>query len=94
MGHHYEQLQESERNEIYRLLSAGVSQREIGRRLKRSAGTISREIARNRLPRGGYQPVAAERQALVRRHARRTSKIKRLSQLEVTGANFRANGWR
>jgi IS30 family transposase len=82
MGHHYEQLQESERNEIYRLLSAGVSQREIGRRLERSAGTISREIARNCLPRGGYQPVAAERQALARRHARRTSKIKRLSQLE------------
>jgi IS30 family transposase len=82
MGHHYGQLLEWERSEIYRLLSAGVSQSEIGRRLERSTSTISREIARNRLPRKGYQPVAAERQALVRRHARRTSKIKRLSQLE------------
>jgi transposase, IS30 family len=82
MGHHYEQLRESERNEIYRLLSAGVSQSEIGRRLGRSKGTISREIARNRLPRDGYQPFAAERRAKRRRHAGRTSKIKRLSQLE------------
>jgi transposase, IS30 family len=82
MGHHYGQLLEWERNEIYWLLSAGVSQSEIGRRLERSTSTISREIARNRLPRKGYQPVAAERQAQGRRHARRTTKIKRLSQLE------------
>jgi IS30 family transposase len=82
MGHHYEQLREWERNEIYRLLSAGFSQSAIGRRLRRSSSTISREIGRNYLPRQGYQPVAAERRAQRRRHARRTGKIKRLSQLE------------
>lgn len=82
MGHQYEQLREWERGEIYRLLSAGVSQSEIGRCLQRSTGTISREIRRNRGPRGGYEPVSAERRAYRRRHARRLSKIKRLSQLE------------
>lgn len=82
MGHHYEQLREWERDEIYRLLSAGVSQAEIGRRLSRDRSTIGREIGRNRSVRGTYQPVAAERSAQRRRHARRTSKIKRLSRLE------------
>jgi transposase, IS30 family len=82
MGRYYEQLQEWERAEIFRLRSAGISQSEIGRRLGRSKSTISRETRRNSSPRGGYQPVAAERMALRRRHARRGSKIKRLSQLE------------
>jgi IS30 family transposase len=82
MGQHYDQLQERERGEISRLLSAGFSQAEIGRRLRRSASTISREIARNGLPRAGYQPVSAERRAQVRRHRRRVSRIERLSQLE------------
>jgi IS30 family transposase len=82
MGHHYEQLHEWERNEICRLLSAGVSQAEIGRRLQRSCSTISREVRRNRSARHGYQPSLAEHQAYRRRHARRLSKIERLSQLE------------
>jgi IS30 family transposase len=81
MGHHYEQLLEWERNEIFRLRSAGVSQAEIGRRLGRHGSTISRELRRNRVA-GGYQPVAAERLAQQRRHARRMSKIERLSRLD------------
>ena len=39
------------------------------------------ELRRNAVGRGGYQPVAAERLALRRRHALRASKIMRLSQL-------------
>lgn len=82
MGQHYEQLLEWERNEIFRLRSAGVSQAEIGRRLDRHGSTIGRELRRNRVARGGYQPVTAERLAQQRRHARRLSKIERLSQLD------------
>ena len=40
-------LRSEEREEISRGLSAGLSQREIARRLSRSASTINREIARN-----------------------------------------------
>jgi transposase, IS30 family len=82
MGHYYQQLQDWERDEIHRLLCAGVSQAEIGRSMGRDASTISREIGRNRLAGLSYQPVAAGRLALRRRHARRGSKIQRLSQLE------------
>ncbi len=60
MGKHYDQLQERERIEIGRLLSAGLSRSEIARRLQRSCSTISREINRNRWPAHGYQPVTAE----------------------------------
>ena len=63
MGQRYEQLLEWERNEIFRLRSAGVSPAEIGRRLDRHRSTIGRELVRNRVARGGYQPVAAERLA-------------------------------
>ena len=83
MGQHYEQLQEWERGEISRLRSAGVSQTGIARRLGRATSTISRELRRNAVGRGGYQPMAAERLALRRRHALRASKIMRLSQLNA-----------
>jgi IS30 family transposase len=43
MGQQYEQLQELERDEIYWLICAGVSQAEIGRQLGRNSSTISRE---------------------------------------------------
>ncbi len=56
MGKTYDQLDIDERYEIYRLRVAGVSLREIGRVMGRSALTISRELARNSLPRGGEKP--------------------------------------
>jgi transposase, IS30 family len=82
MGNHYDQLQEWERIEIGRLLSAGLSRSEIARRLQRNCSTISREIERNRWPARSYQPVTAERRAYRRRHAKRVSKIERLSRLQ------------
>lgn len=82
MGQYYEQLQEWERIEIGRLLGAGLSQAEIGRRIGRDRSTVSREIGRNRPVRGIYQPVSAERLAQRRRHGRRLGKILRLSRLE------------
>lgn len=81
MGRCYDQLQEWERGEIFRLRSAGISQAEIGRRLSRDRATISRELRRNAERWGGYQPLAAQRRA-ERRRRRRLSKIRRLSRLE------------
>ncbi|MCH8155811.1 MAG: helix-turn-helix domain-containing protein, partial [Proteobacteria bacterium] len=79
MGKTYDQLDIDERYEIYRLREAGVSRREIDRMMGRSASTISRELARDSLPRGGYKPGSADRIALSRR--RRLSRIERLSPL-------------
>jgi IS30 family transposase len=77
MGRQYDQLTESERCEIARLRADGLSLSEIGRLTGRNKGTISREVRRNALPRGGYVPVSAERIALVRRYQKRKSRIER-----------------
>ena len=79
MGKTYDQLDIDERYEIYRLREAGVPLREIGRMIGRSASTISRELARNSLPRGGYKPGSADRIALSK--CLRLSRIERLSPL-------------
>ena len=47
--------------------ATGLSLSAIGRRLGRVASTISRELRRNALPKGGYQPVYAEGCYLARR---------------------------
>ena len=62
----YRHLIKSERDEIYRLLTGGISHREIARRLGRSASTISREIKRNKQPLG-YLPDTAQDVASKRR---------------------------
>ena len=49
-----------ERERLAALLAEGLSRREIARRLGRAASTISRELRRNALPKGGYLPVHAE----------------------------------
>jgi len=84
MGTKYGQLTESERCEIFRLRSAGISCSEIGRLIGRDKGTISRELRRNALPKSGYAPLSAERIAFARRRRRRKSKIERSSQLLET----------
>lgn len=81
MGHNYRQLCEAERIEIFRLLEAGMAYCDIARHLRRSRSTISREIQRNSAGGKQYLPVAAERLACRRRHARRGSKIGRSSRL-------------
>lgn len=77
MGRKYDQLDLDERYELYRLHEAGKAVREIGR----SASTVSRELRRNALPRGGYRPGSADRIALSR--CRRLSRIERLSPLRT-----------
>src|ERR671933_1873696 len=49
------------------LMAEGLSLRAIARALGRAASTVSRELRRNALPKGGYLPVHAEGCYLARR---------------------------
>jgi transposase, IS30 family len=57
----YRHLSFEEREQIAICRLEGVSQAEMARRLGRSSSTVNRELARNRLPAGGYQPSFADR---------------------------------
>jgi transposase, IS30 family len=50
----------AERERLAALKAEGLSLRAIAARLGRAASTVSRELRRNALPRGGYLPVHAE----------------------------------
>src|SRR3954464_5845550 len=56
-----------EREWLAALKAEGLSLRSIARALGRAASTISRELRRNALPRGGYMPAHAEGRYLERR---------------------------
>ena len=92
MGTHYDQLSLDERSEIYHLLKAGKSYREIGRTLKRSASTISREVRRNRGRKVGYRVSWAETQRRARR-CRRLYKLECSSALRDLVFDHLAMGW-
>src|ERR671929_186240 len=72
-------LELEERERLAALKAEGLSLRAIARALGRAASTVSRELRRNALPRGGCLPVHAEgcylerrqRQAVLERDARR-----------------------
>jgi IS30 family transposase len=49
-----------ERERLAASKAEGLSLRAIARRLGRAASTVSRELRRNALPKGGYLPVHAE----------------------------------
>ncbi|GAA3553168.1 IS30-like element ISCg2 family transposase [Microlunatus spumicola] len=86
-------LSRAERYELARLHDAGHGVREIGRRLGRSASTISRELARPRRPSGargrpagrgvGYAPEACHQAAAAARTRARTSKLSRQPALQA-----------
>jgi transposase, IS30 family len=61
-------LRLEERERLAALKVEGLSLRGIARELGRAASTVSRELHRNALPRGGYLPVHAEGCYLERRH--------------------------
>ena len=63
---HYTQLTCEERYQIHSLLRAGHLPSEIARLIKRDKSTISRELSRNRGPRG-YRARQAQRLAVARR---------------------------
>ena len=60
-------LELEERERLAALKAEGLSLRAIARQLGRAASTISRELRRNALPRGGYMPAHAEGCYLERR---------------------------
>ena len=77
-------LSQDERIEIADLRRAGIGVREIGRRLGRSASTISRELNRNSTPSRDYRPFEAHHRATARRarhHRRRVDVNVELRQL-------------
>src|SRR3954462_3008713 len=53
-------LELEERERLAALKAEGLSLRSIARALGRAASTVSRELRRNALPKGGYLPVHAE----------------------------------
>src|SRR3954453_15957314 len=53
-------LELEERERLAALKAEGLSLRAIARALGRAASTISRELRRNALPKGGYLPAHAE----------------------------------
>jgi transposase, IS30 family len=65
----------AEREQIALLRAQGVGVREIGRRLSRSASTISRELTRNSAGTRGYVPSRAEALAFRRRRRPKPSKL-------------------
>ena len=85
MGEHYDQLDLSERIEIYRLHAAGKSQGEIAETIGRSRSTINRELRRNSKPTkawtGGYDPVRA--QGLAERRRRWDGRFKLMRQPDL-----------
>jgi IS30 family transposase len=60
-------LRLEERERLAALKAEGLSLRAIAAKLGRAASTLSRELRRNALPRGGYLPVHAEGCYLERR---------------------------
>src|SRR3954462_14012381 len=60
-------LELEERERLAALKAEGLSLRAIARQLGRAASTVSRELRRNALPKGGYLPVHAEGCYLERR---------------------------
>ena len=71
-------LRLEERDRLAALKAEGLSLRAIAAELGRAASTVSRELRRNALPKGGYLPVHAEgcyrerrqRQAVLERDAK------------------------
>lgn len=97
MGIYYNQLCLEERIDLYALRDRGLSFREIGRRLGRSASTISREVRRNskatKQYRGGYRPVRAHKLAARRRRWDARFKLARQPALQALVHDRLAMGW-
>lgn len=78
MAGSYGHLSLEERTVLEFGLVAGWSRRALARRLQRAPSTVSRELARNRLPRSSYAAPVAQR--LARRRASRPRRRRKLLQ--------------
>jgi transposase, IS30 family len=87
----YRHLSFEEREQIAIWRLEGVSQAAMARRLGRSSSTVNRELARNRLPSGGYQPIFAEGSYLARRE--RLALLERDERLERFVVDRLIEGW-
>ena len=86
-------LSEEERVQIADLCRAGLSGREIGRRLGRSPSTISRELRRNATPSKGYRPFEAHRQATGRRARHHRRRVDTNAELRRVIGELLAQRW-
>ena len=86
----YRRVTVTERRLIRMWRQAGYGQREIARRLGRSASTICREIARN-TGGNGYQPRQAHRMAEER--ARRPGPRRFIEEVKLDAEERLRNGW-
>jgi IS30 family transposase len=84
-------LRLEERERLAAFKAEGLSLRAIAARLGRAASTISRELRRNALPRGGYLPVHAEGCYLDRRQ--RPAVLERDERLERFVRQRLLEGW-
>ena len=86
----YKRVTKTERNLIRMWRQAGLGQREIARRLGRSASTISREVARN-TGGNGYQPRQAHRMAQER--AKRPGTRRFTEEIKRDAEEHLRDGW-
>jgi len=86
-------LSEDERVQIADLHRAGLSRREIGRRLGRAPSTISRELRRNATPTKGYRPFDAHRRATARRARRHRRRVDTNAELRRVIGELLAQRW-
>src|SRR3954466_1879319 len=84
-------LRLEERERLAALKGEGLSLRGIARELGRAASTVSRELHRNALPRGGYLPVHAEGCYLERRQ--RSAILEREAKLARFVRERLLEGW-
>src|SRR3954453_14209239 len=84
-------LELEERERLAALKAEGLSLRAIARALGRAASTISRELRRNALLKGGYLPVHAEGCYLARRQ--RQAVLERAAKLGRFVRERLLEGW-
>ena len=87
--HRHLSFEEREHVAVWRL--EGVSQAEMARRLGRSSSTVNRELARNRLLSGSYQPSFAKGSYLARRE--RLALLERDERLKRFVVDRLTEGW-
>lgn len=86
-------LSEDERIQIGDLRRAGLSIRQIAHRLGRAPSTISRELRRNSIGRGGYRPFEAHRRATARRARHHRRRLETNHELRDLVSELLAQRW-